>query len=296
MQNLVGGLCFEELPLIIGAGASKSLDQVLNWTSVYPVVGGSYTVAPCAGNEGQLFAPDNFADIESGEPAINRYGLLNPGVDLIIQKLPYVNHAHPFIASVAACDCVGYHYLIERFMSHPFVSAIELNLSCPNTEQEPLGFQEENLDRFLDTVRVALEVYGADVKPLWCKVPPYSNLAQLRRIAKIINRHKTVIAAVVSCNTIPAMTVISGGLSGPHLFPIACRQVMEWRGVLDSEISLIASGGVLSGDEIVVYLQDLGADAVQVTTLLHWLDNPNEMNRILTQSERLCAYLEKIYK
>lgn len=196
---------------------------------------------------------------------INSIGLQNEGIDdLIVNKIPVLKGINcKIIASIAGHEIEEFEVMIRKLNSIDDISAIELNLSCPNVKKGVLfGLDEELLDTLLKAVRKLTE------KTLIAKLPP--DIYRIKNKVKIIRDNS--INAVSLINTVPSMAVntdemkviISGGLSGPAVHPIALKLVYD----ICSEIRdfpVIAIGGVYSFNSMIDFIM-AGASAVQVGT------------------------------
>ncbi len=109
--------------------------------------------------------------------------------------------------------------------------------------------------------------------------------------------------AVVTCNTFPDAYSGEdkidpndgyGGLSGPAIKQMSLGQIRKFRKLLDPAIDVIGVGGIMSGDDIVEFL-DAGAAAVQMTTWPFWAGNPKQFMEELTESQKFLEYLDLNY-
>ena len=84
---------------------------------------------------------------------LNAYGLNNAGVDNVVQeKLPWLAQNYPelpVIASAAGFSEEEYEAVAAKLGTSPYVSAMELNVSCPNVKHGGLamGTDPELLER-----------------------------------------------------------------------------------------------------------------------------------------------------
>src|SRR5215210_802194 len=91
------------------------------------------TPAPRAGNP-----PPRVAETPAG--MVNSIGLQNPGVERFLQDFEAFDLGIPIIVSVAGDTVSEFALLCENLASEDRVSAVELNLSCPNVECGGLAF------------------------------------------------------------------------------------------------------------------------------------------------------------
>jgi dihydroorotate dehydrogenase (fumarate) len=289
-QNM-GDAAFEGLPIMIGAGVCKDPVLTQKWLKVAPVVSGSYTMELRSGNGGDsLFYPDTLeAMLELGY-GLNSFGAKNDGVEAALNMFGENKFAHPLIISVAGFSIEDYVLCVEAVSKCIAVSAIELNLSCPNTEHGKIFSFDLAI---LEELFKALAPYNQ--KPLWVKLSPYSDPGQLTAVATLISNYRSTISAVVTCNTFPSAyagaSAISphdglAGLSGPALKPISLGQVRQFRQQLHPDIAIIGVGGITTGNDVQDFLE-AGANAVQVTSLPFWLGEPQKFwDTLLSEEER----------
>ena len=77
----VGGVSFQGLPIMIGAGVCKEPELTREWLKVAPVVSGSYTKEARRGNSGdRLFYPDTLEEFLKLGYGLNLFGLKNDGI------------------------------------------------------------------------------------------------------------------------------------------------------------------------------------------------------------------------
>lgn len=217
------------------------------------VVAKTVTPTPRAGNP-----PPRIAETPSG--MVNSIGLQNVGAEAFIRDLDdYVTGA-PLIVSVAADTVEEFAALCARFAGEERVSAVELNLSCPNVEHGGLTF--------CAGPDVVAEVVGACRAALPGK-PLFVKLTNEGVVGNAVAAEGAGADAVTAINTVPALTIdarerrvlVRGGLSGPAIKPIALKAVHDlFRAV---EVPVIGCGGVSSGADVVEFML-AGATAVQL--------------------------------
>ena len=171
------------------------------------------------------------------------------------------------------------------------LTAIEVNVSCPNLEDRRHMFAHS--PTATAEVIAAVVANGPDV-PRWAKLSP--TVADLAEVAGAALAHGA--EAVTLVNTALAMVIdlekrapvlgsgpAGGGLSGPSLHPIAVRAVFDVRAA-HPDATIIGVGGVMSGRDAVELLM-AGADAVQVGTAT--FRDPRAAWRILDELGAWCA-------
>jgi dihydroorotate dehydrogenase (NAD+) catalytic subunit len=213
------------------------------------------TPAARAGNP-----PPRVAETPAG--MINSIGLQNPGVEVFLQDLHVFDLGIPIFVSVAGDTVEEFVLLCEILAGEDRVSAVELNLSCPNVECGGLAFcaGPASVQEVVAACRAAVPS-----KPIVAKLTNEGVVENARAAESAGADALTVI------NTIPALTIdvnarkalVRGGLSGPAIKPIALRAVCDVSGVVN--VPVIGSGGVVSGTDVAEFML-AGAAAVQVGT------------------------------
>jgi len=224
---------------------------------------------------------------ESGNNMLNSIGVPSKGLKNFKEKiLPlYSEYKVPFIASVSAPSADGFAYICEE-ISVPGIDAIEINISCPNIEDDGRAFAM----RLNSTLNVIKKVRSATNLPIWAKLTP--NTGETIEVA--IAAQDGGANALVVANTILAMQIdiktykpslgnIMGGLSGPGLKPIIVRMVYQCAKVVD--IPVIGCGGISNYEDVIEFIL-AGASAVQVGTAT--FINPNSMTSILSDLVKYC--------
>jgi dihydroorotate dehydrogenase (fumarate) len=294
-----GGVRFPFAPVMVGAGVCKTPDEASKWLNVAPVVSGSYTPKQRNVNEGKVFFPETEEAFLQAGSGVNSFGMPNMGIPKAAEKLAFYNGPNPLIVSIAGFDIADYHKGFMALKNCRSVTAVECNFGCPNTEHgRIMSFDLESLN----TLLMELSVVG-DAIPIWVKFSPYSDPGMLAEVAAIVNMYKSVIKAVVTCNTFPNAFMGAGnispnnglaGLSGPAMKPIALGQVVQFRQHLDDDVDVIGVGGATTGNDIVDFF-DAGAKGVQLTSMPFWSGNPGEFwERLLNEErggERLVQFL-----
>jgi dihydroorotate dehydrogenase (NAD+) catalytic subunit len=207
---------------------------------------------------------------ETAGGMLNSIGLENKGIaDFLKNKMPKLKKINtPIIVSIAARDGREYAELAGMLNRAGGISAIEINLSCPNVKHgthEGLIAQDAKA-----THAVVCAVRAVTRLPLIAKLTP--NVTDITKIA--IAAEEAGADAVLAVNTFTAMAVdigtarprlgnITGGLSGPAIKPIALKMVWDIYNKVD--IPVIGCGGIMSYEDAVEFMI-CGAGAIQVGT------------------------------
>ena len=226
--------------------------------------------------------------IETPSGMLNSIGLQNPGakevVGMILPKLePLETH---YIANVSGSTIEEYVEVCRIFDSS-LVSAIELNISCPNVKK---GGMEFGNDPEM-SAHVVERCRKATSKPLITKLSP--NQADIQLNARLCIEAGTDALAVI--NTISGMAIDinkrklilgnhAGGLSGPAIKPIALKKVYDVYQVSKKHgIPIMGQGGVSSPDDAIEFIL-AGASTIGVGTALFF--DPLICNKINSGLEK----------
>jgi dihydroorotate dehydrogenase (NAD+) catalytic subunit len=211
------------------------------------------TPLPRAGN-----APVRIAETEVG--MLNSIGLANPGRErFLAEHLPRLRELGvPIWVSVggfSADDYADTCALLED------VTAIELNLSCPNVDDTP-----ETAAEIVAAARAATEL------PLYAKLSPatWDLPAVARAVAEAgadgLSLVNTIRGLALDERTLePRLGTAAGGLSGPALKPIALAAVFACYRA--TALPIVGMGGVQTGRDV-LELVAAGASAVALGTVL----------------------------
>src|SRR5919198_4382696 len=206
-------------------------------------------------------APIRVAETEVG--MLNSIGLANPGIDrFLAETLPRLHYLEvPIWVSVGGFAADEYAELCSRLDDHLEVSAIELNVSCPNVESPA-----QSAAKIVAASRLATR------KPLWAKlsaaVPDVVEVARAAQEAgadglSLIN---TVRGLTLDPRTLtPLLGTAFGGLSGPALKPIALAAVYSCYRA--TGLPIVGMGGVQNGRDALELIA-AGARHVALGTVL----------------------------
>ena len=198
---------------------------------------------------------------------LNAVGLQNPGVDAVIaEELPRLAKVFhkPVIANVSGFSVEEYAEVSAKLAAQPQVGWLEVNISCPNVHGGGMSFGTDPAA----AAEVTRAVRNVTDKPLILKLSP--NVTDIVSIARAcedagadaLSLINTVLAMRIDLNTRrPVLANVTGGLSGPAIFPLALRMV--WQVSQAVKIPVIGLGGVSSAEDAAEMLL-AGATAVQV--------------------------------
>jgi dihydroorotate dehydrogenase (NAD+) catalytic subunit len=163
----------------------------------------------------------------------------------------------------------------------PGISALEVNISCPNVENRGQVFACHP-----ETARAAIQAVRRNIGgelPIIAKLTP--DVTSIVEIAQevvaagadslaLIN---TVLGMVIDTNTMrPKLAGKTGGLSGPAIRPVAVRAIYQVHAALP-KLPILGMGGVMSGEDAFELIL-AGASGVSVGTAS--FNDPNAAPRI----------------
>lgn len=198
---------------------------------------------------------------------LNAVGLQNPGVDAVISdELPRLAKVFgkPVIANVSGFSAEEYAAVCAKLDSQPQVGWIEVNVSCPNVHGGGMSFGTDPAA----AAAVTRAARAVTAKPLLVKLSP--NVTDIVSVARAcedagadgLSLINTVLAMRIDLKTRrPVLANVTGGLSGPAIFPLALRMV--WQVSRAVSIPVIGIGGVSSAEDAAEMML-AGATAVQV--------------------------------
>ena len=204
---------------------------------------------------------------EGRDGMLNAVGLQNPGIDAVVsEELPALAKVFrkPIIANVCGFSVEEYVAVAKKFDACDQVGWLEVNISCPNVHGGGMGFGTS----CESAAEVTAAVKQAVTKPVIVKLTPnVTDIAAIARAcedagADAISLINTVLAMRIDPNTRrPVLRNVTGGLSGPAVFPLAVRMV--WQVYEAVSIPIIGMGGVSSARDVIEMML-AGATAVGV--------------------------------
>ena len=222
---------------------------------------------------------------------INSVGLQGPGIQRWIdEELPALRKTGArVVVSIWGRTVDHYREAADMLSSvGPEVVAVEVNISCPNTESGNELFAHS--PTLTQQVMAATESCG---RPRWAKLSPNvgPGLAEIAGAAEAGGAE-----AVTLVNTFfglsidaesgrPRLGGVRGGVSGPAIRPLAVRAVADVRAA-HPELPIIGVGGIATAADVVEFAR-VGASAVQVGTAT--LADPRACHRLGTELTRWCA-------
>ncbi len=199
---------------------------------------------------------------------LNAIGLQNVGVDKFIkEKLPLLEDVDThIIANIYGTKSEEFIELADKLDKVNKISALEVNVSCPNVSKGGALFGKNPKEVY--SLTSAVKKYTS--KPVIVKLTP--NVDDIALIAKAaqdggadgVSLINTLTGMVIDIKSKrPFLTNKTGGLSGPAVYPIGVRMVYE---VYERvEIPIIGVGGIYNKDVALQYLM-AGATLIEIGT------------------------------
>ena len=204
---------------------------------------------------------------EAPSGMINSVGLQNPGIAAVIrEELPQLRQRFhkPVMANISGFSVEEYVESCERLDQIAQVGWLEVNISCPNVHGGGMSFGTDPKQ----AAAVTSAVRAVTRKPVIMKLTP--NVTDIAEIARAcegagadgLSLINTVTAMRIDLRTRrPVLANVTGGLSGPAVFPIALRAV--WQVYQAVSIPLIGLGGISSAEDVIEMML-AGATAVEI--------------------------------
>lgn len=265
-STTLGGAWFPA-PIFTASGCAssgKELAQFFPLREIGAVVTKSIMIKPRAGRP-----TPRMAETPSG--MLNSIGLQGPGIDaFLIEDIPWLaSQGARIIVSIAGETAEEYATLARKLRNVSGISAIEVNISCPNVENRGLVFAcDPNVAS--EVVKSVRGIIGGELPILAKLTPDVTNIAAIATAvinagADGIAMINTVLGMVINTETMkPHLGGKTGGLSGPAIRPIAIRAIYQVREALPN-VSILGMGGVASGRDAFEMLL-AGASGVSIGT------------------------------
>jgi dihydroorotate dehydrogenase (NAD+) catalytic subunit len=287
MSTTLGNAWFPS-PIFTASGCAssgKELAQFFPLKEIGAVVTKSVMTKPRHGRP-----TPRMAETPSG--MLNSIGLQGPGIDAFLASdVPWLlEQKARVIVSIAGETIEEYSTLARKLRSISGISAVEVNISCPNVENRGLVFacDPDASRRVIDGVRKTI---GGEL-PIIAKLSP--DVTDLPAIARgvvdagadalaLIN---TVLGMVINLDSMrPHLGGKTGGLSGPAIKPVAVRAIFQVHAALP-QIPILGMGGVSSGRDALELIL-AGASGVSVGTAS--FGNPTALIQIRDELQTLLA-------
>ncbi len=204
---------------------------------------------------------------ECPQGLINAVGLQNPGVEAVIaEELPKLKKVFrkKVMANVSGFGIDEYVEVCRLLDKEEQVGWLEVNVSCPNVHGGGLSFGTDPKV----VAAVTRAVKNVTTKPVIIKLSP--NVTDITEMAKAaedagadgVSLINTLVGMRLDLRTRrPILKNVTGGLSGPAVFPVALNMVYKTSKAVN--IPVVGMGGVASAEDALEMIL-AGATAVEV--------------------------------
>jgi dihydroorotate dehydrogenase (NAD+) catalytic subunit len=267
------------------AGAGRELAQFFDVAKIGAVVTKSVMLAARSGRP-----TPRMAETPSG--MLNSIGLQGPGIDAFLQRdLPWLlSRGARAVVSIAGGTVDEYAELAARLSDASGVTAVEVNISCPNVEDRGQVFACDPAASaaVIEAVRARIHY---DI-PVFAKLS--ADVTDVVAVAGAcvtagadgLSMINTLLGMSIDTTTLrPALAGVTGGLSGPAIRPVAVRCIWQVHEAFP-DVPIIGMGGVRTGRDA-LELMLAGAATVSVGTAI--FHDPSACPRIVRELEEELA-------
>ncbi len=263
LQVDIGGLVLAN-PVMTASGTfgyGRQFADIMDLDRLGAIVVKGLSLEPSAGNP-----PPRIVETACG--MLNAIGLENVGLEIFLaEKLPFLETLNTrVVVNIYGRQIEDYALLAQRLDAVTKVSALEVNISCPNVKEGGIAFGADPAM----AARVTRAVRQKTAKPVIVKLSP--NVSDITAIARSVEDAGA--DAISLINTLTGMAIdvrtrrpklanVTGGLSGPAIKPVAVRMV--WQAAQAVKIPVIGIGGIMTAADAMEFII-AGATAVQVGT------------------------------
>jgi dihydroorotate dehydrogenase (NAD+) catalytic subunit len=272
-------------PVIAASGTfgyGEEYSDIVDVSKIGGVVTKGITLKPREGNP-----PPRIVETASG--MLNAIGLQNVGIHAFVEeKLPFFReHDLPCIVNIAGEKPEDYGEIAKVLDSAEGVSAIEVNVSCPNVANGlHFGVDPKGLSEVVKSVK-----NETDLTTIIKLSPNVTDIAAMAKAAvkagaDALSLINTLVGMAVDTESgRPKIANVTGGLSGPAIKPVGIHMVHTVAKAVD--VPIIGMGGISNAADAVEYII-VGATAVQVGTAIFY--DPSVLEEIALGIE---GYLER---
>lgn len=263
LETKIGGLTLKN-PVLTASGTfgyGTEFSEFIDLSRLGGYIIKGTTLNPREGNPYPRMA-------ETPSGMLNCVGLQNKGVHYL------KDHIYPNIMDIDSCLIVNlsgstvedYAEAAEIIGTMDKVQAIELNISCPNVKQGGMAFgtTTQGVEQVVSAVR---KVYN---KTLIVKLSPNVTsitdmaLAAEAAGADSVSLINTLMGMAIDAERRkPLLSMVTGGLSGPCVKPVALRCV--WQVAKAVKIPVVGLGGIMNATDAIEFFL-AGATAIEIGT------------------------------
>ncbi|MGC9974956.1 MAG: dihydroorotate dehydrogenase [Gaiellaceae bacterium] len=215
---------------------------------------------------------------------LNSIGLQNPGVErFCAEVLPRLEELEiPLWISVGGSDAAEYAEVCERIGERESVTALELNLSCPNVDPAAA-----------EAAEIVSACRAASGKPLYAKLSPL--LPDIAEVAvTVIEAGASGLSLVNSLRGLvldewtlePRLGRAVGGYSGAALRPVALAAVFLCYEATKGKVPIVGMGGLQNGKQALDLIAAGASDVALGSVLFADLEAPERVRAELSEEAR----------
>lgn len=198
---------------------------------------------------------------------INKLGFNNKGVDYFLTQLHNSKSSIPIGINIGKNkDGSNEDFSIMLEKTHQHANYITINISSPNTVGLRDLQKKENIEQFLQSIKDKIKELQCK-KPIFIKISPDMQTGELQFLVEKVMEKECFQGLIISNTTIDHNEMHQGGLSGKPLFKKSLDTLKQVYEITQGRLTLIASGGVFSTQEVIAKIQ-AGANLVQIYTAL----------------------------
>ncbi|MBR5945984.1 dihydroorotate dehydrogenase [bacterium] len=281
----IGNVTFKN-PVWVASGTfgnGEDLEGLADLNKLGAVVMKGTTLYPREGNPFSRI-------VETPSGILNCIGLQNPGLDVVLkEKARYLSEKGvAAILNISGHSAEEYGEMAAHAEECPYVTAVEMNVSCPNVKEGGITF---GTDVKVLGPAVGFARQGLKTKPLIVKLSPIvTDITVMAKCAEdngadAVSLINTLTGLVIDTKRRrPVLGNITGGLSGPAVRPVAVRMV--WQTAKAVKIPVVGLGGIEKLDDALQFFI-AGASAVQIGTATFY--EPRTAETIAEGLERYMA-------
>lgn len=262
LETVIAGVALKN-PVVTASGTFGSGREYGEFIDLNRL--GAITVKGVSDTEWKGNPVPRIAETKSG--ILNSIGLQNPGAEHFINnELSFLRQFDTkVIVNICGHTLTQYCSVAEKFADSD-VDLIELNISCPNVEDDGLSFGTD--PHIVERVVKAVRHYVR--QPLIVKLSPeVSDISEIAKAAvsggadglSLINTLKGMKIDIRKRKAVLANKI--GGYSGSGIMPVALRMVYEVCNSVD--VPVIGMGGISTFEDALEFIM-AGATAVAVGT------------------------------
>jgi len=246
------------------AASGQELDNFFDIATIGGIVTKSIMLRARSGR-----ATPRMAETPSG--MLNGIGLQGPGVDdFIANDLVWLQQRKVrTVVSIAGNTVEEYGRIARRLRELDWLTAVEVNISCPNVESRGQVFacDPSASSAAITEVRRALSSSTPIIAKLTADVTDIVEIARsvVDAGADGVAMINTLLAMTIDIDSMrPVLSGGTGGLSGPAIRPVAVRAIWQVHSEMPN-LPILGMGGVRSGADALEMIL-AGASAVSIGT------------------------------